>query len=125
MNSAEIRATRESLGLSQEDLAAFLSIDVRSVRRWEDGQQDIHDGNAAAIRKIVDITNTTIRRHVIDLRGQPNPTLLIYWSNDNMWSDRPILAPLPARWHRIIAARVAEHVPGLTVTYPPNPKENA
>lgn len=119
MNSAEIRAIRESLGLSQEELATFLAGDVRSVRRWDTGQEPIHDDNADSIRRLVDITNTTVRQKVINLRRQSNPAIVIYRSDDDMWADHPALAPLPARWHRIIAARVAEHVPGLVITYAP------
>ncbi len=117
MTPAEIRSIREHLGLSQEEFADVLNIDVRSVRRWETGQQDIHAGNAAAIRKIVDITATNVRQLVIELRGQPHPTLVTYQSDADMWAHRPALVPFPARWHRIIAARVAELVPNLTITY--------
>jgi len=117
MPPAEIRSAREHLGLSHAELAAILAIDERSVRRWEVGTQPIHDGNARALRRIVDITASTVRRHVIELRGRPQPILVTYRSDEDMWTDHPTFAPFPARWHRIIAARVIELVPGLVISY--------
>lgn len=119
MTPAEIRAVREHLGLSHTELAAVLAVDARSVRRWEMGTQDIHEDNVAAIRRIVDITATTVRRQVIALRGKHEPTIVTYRYDADMWDAYPKYAPLPARWHHIIAARVAEHVPGLVITYQP------
>jgi transcriptional regulator with XRE-family HTH domain len=37
MNPADVRAARETLGLSQERLAAELAVTEREVRAWEDG----------------------------------------------------------------------------------------
>lgn len=117
MTPAEIRSIREHLGLSHTELAAFLSVDVRSVRRWEAGQQYIHDDNAESIRKLVDITGTAVRQRVINLRPRTNPTMVVYRFDEDMWAAHPEYAPLPARWHRIIAARVGEQVPGLVIAY--------
>ncbi len=117
MNAAEIRCVREHLGLSHTELAGVLHVDVRSVRRWETGEQPISNINASALRKLVDITASTVRRHLIDLRGQAHPALVTYRSDQDMWADYPTFTPLPARWHRMLAARVAELVPGLVITY--------
>jgi transcriptional regulator with XRE-family HTH domain len=117
MNAAQIRSIREYLGLSHAELGAVLEIDARSVRRWETGEQPIRDHNADGIRKIVDITAKFARRHVIYLRTHPQPTLITYRSDEDLWDAHPTFAPLPARWHRMLAARVAELVPNLVVTY--------
>ncbi|WP_280393017.1 helix-turn-helix domain-containing protein [Nocardia wallacei] len=117
MTPAEIRATREHLGLSHAELAAVLAIDERSVRRWETGAQAIHADNARAVRRLADLTTNTVNRHVIDLRGRPNPVLVTYRCDEDMWQHHPKYAPFPAKWHRVIAARVAELVPDLTITY--------
>lgn len=69
MTPAEIRSIRESLGLSQEELAAALDVDVRSVRRWETGAQPIHTGNADGIRKIKDSDNFKVNRRIIFVNG--------------------------------------------------------
>ena len=44
MTPKEIRAARKKLGLSQAGLAAWIGLGAhgdRTVRRWEDGTQDI------------------------------------------------------------------------------------
>jgi transcriptional regulator with XRE-family HTH domain len=117
MHAAEIRSIREYLGLSHAELAAVLEINPRLARRWETGEQSIGDLNADGIRKIVDITAKFARRHVIYLRTHPQPTLVTYRSDEEMWVKHPHLRPLPARWHRMLSARVAELVPNLTITY--------
>lgn len=117
MHAAQIRATREYLGLSLAEFAAILEVDERSVRRWEIGEQPIHGHNAEGIRKLVTITANSVRRHVIYLRSRVDPVLITYRSNEDLWTDHPDFRPLPARWHRMLAARVAEHVPGLVITY--------
>jgi transcriptional regulator with XRE-family HTH domain len=120
MNAAQIRSIREYLGLSHTELAAALEVDERSVRRWETGEQTIRDHNADGIRQLVAITAKTVRRHVIYLQGRPGATLRTYRSDEDMWVEHPNFRPLPARWHRMLAARVAEHVPNLTITYREN-----
>lgn len=42
MTPAELKSTRQSLGLSAERFAAFVGVETgRTVRRWEDGTRDI------------------------------------------------------------------------------------
>lgn len=117
MNAAEIRSVREHLGLSHTELAAVLDIDHRSVRRWEIETQTIDAGNAAELRRLAARTTETVTRHMIDLRNHPKPILITYRSDEDMWDVHPKFRPFPARWHRMIAARVAELVPGLTIVY--------
>lgn len=42
MTSAELKSSRRALGLSAEGFASFVGVaSGRTVRRWEDGSQDI------------------------------------------------------------------------------------
>ena len=41
MTPSDIRATRETLGLSAQDFAALLGVTTRTVYRWEDGTREI------------------------------------------------------------------------------------
>lgn len=39
--AAEVRAIRESLGQTQEQLAESVGVSVRTFRRWENGEQEV------------------------------------------------------------------------------------
>lgn len=41
MTSAELRVAREVLGLSQQEVATELGVDLRSYRRWELGERGV------------------------------------------------------------------------------------
>jgi transcriptional regulator with XRE-family HTH domain len=41
MTATELRSTRKAMGLSQSTLAERLNVDIRTVRRWENGERDI------------------------------------------------------------------------------------
>ena len=41
MTAAEFRDARQALGLTVEQLAERLSVDPRTVRRWEDGTHTV------------------------------------------------------------------------------------
>jgi len=49
MTSAEIRAVREALGMSQPVFASVLSVSVSAVRAWEQG---LRQPNGTALRLI-------------------------------------------------------------------------
>ena len=76
---ADFRATRETIGLTQGDVAKALGVSLRTVKRWEhpDWQEppedawewlmDMHDRHDAAVDAMVDRTLVVAGRGDIDV----------------------------------------------------------
>lgn len=86
---AQFRAYRESLGLSQHDVAEALGVQERSVRRWEqpgyyappagawewlDGMQRLHD-------TMVGGSMGTVRELAEEAGKNPGSVSMFYWRN--------------------------------------------
>lgn len=101
MTPAEFRMVREYLGLTGEQLAAELDVSLRSLRRWEHGHSPVPDGVREAMEALEARAAGEVGRLVAALRDAPEVVLQIP----------------DAGWWRMVAARVAQEVPGLTVRY--------
>ena len=79
MTKADFRAIRETIGLTQADVAKALGVSLRTVKRWEhpDWQEppedawawlmDMHERHDAAVDAMVDRTLTVAGRGDIDV----------------------------------------------------------
>jgi transcriptional regulator with XRE-family HTH domain len=65
-----MRARREELHLSQEALARFLDVSVRTVTRWEAGKSKVGIGTLRAMAGITDEAATTPRELTDLFAGQ-------------------------------------------------------
>jgi DNA-binding transcriptional regulator YiaG len=52
MTPAQLKKSREKLGMSQESLARHLDVSARTVYRWEKGENQIHSIFARQIREL-------------------------------------------------------------------------
>ncbi len=108
MSPAELRMVREYLGVSAEWLADRLGVALRTVRRWEHGQSAVPDG----VREQVEELEVVAAGHVnaaVDALGDAVEAVLTIPDAD--------AGGFPAGWWRMVAARVAQDVPGLHVRY--------
>lgn len=115
MTGAEFRVVREFLGLTTAWMAAHLGVAERTVHRWEGGAAAVPDG----VRLQVEQWETDTAR-TVDLGIESLPEgagVLTYRTDadyraheDGQWT---------ASWHRAVVARIAQKVPGLTITYAP------
>ena len=108
MTPAEFAMVRAHLGLTGEWLAEYLGVALRTVRRWEQGAAAIPDGVRAQVEELEAITAEQVAALVSALRGASEVTLGV---------PQATAGGFPARWWLMVAARVAEEVPGLTVRY--------
>jgi len=108
MSPAELRMVRDYLGLTGEWLAAQLGVQLRTVRRWEHGQSSIPDGVREQMELLEGIAAETVGA-LVDALGSARDVVLTI-------PDGPADG-YPAGWWRMIAARVAQEVPGLYVRY--------
>lgn len=108
MSPAEVRMVRTFLGLSQEQLAGLIGADVRTVKRWEGGYYAVPDERREQIEAMEAEAAHTVGVLVEQLGVSPDVVLSL---------PRDPAAPYPAGWWMMIAARVAQEVPGLYVRY--------
>ena len=123
MNGAELRCTREFLGLTTDWLAAYLQVDKRRLERWESDKllpipnaivgaiDDLYAEAEEMVRNM-----TTVYSQLVKQQDAEGIELLTYRTDRDLWSARGA-SVMPARWHRMICARVCERVPGLLLDY--------
>lgn len=118
MTDAELRVVREHLGLTGEWLAKHLGVSDRTVRHWEQGRYAIPEGVRLAIEQLEHVTAQAVGEAVQQLLDAPEPTVITYRSDAEYRAAHPEI-PFPASWHRAVIGRVAQEVPGLSITYAP------
>lgn len=140
MTSAELRCLRESLGLSIAELAAVLGLDARAaapgpdepalagsarkprpldrktINRWERDLQPISKANAEALVRLLVYTDEAVA--VIVDEHESGAPIVTYADDAALRGAEPELwMSLPASWHRAVAWRAAQQIPGATVRY--------
>ena len=108
MPPAEFRMVREALGLTNEGLAELIGVQGRSVRRWEAGGTPIPDG----VRQIMEDLEAAAAEQVKDLAARVRDARVVL-----LTIPHPQQGAVLDRWWRMIAWRVANEVPGVTVQY--------
>lgn len=111
MTAAEFRMVRDWLGVPAEWLAGHLGVALRTIRRWESGRYEIPDGKAELVEQLEARASATVEALVAHLADAPVTSISI------PTPDAGEVEGFPPGWHRMIAARVAQEVPGLTVRY--------
>lgn len=113
MSAAEFRTITEFLGLSQVDTPAILGVNERTMRHWLSGRNLIPDRMRIRIEKIEAFTARAVSDVVDACMDIPDPTVLVYRTDEDMWAARLEFRPYPARWWRHVVARAAIEVPCL------------
>ncbi|OQO88981.1 transcriptional regulator [Saccharomonospora piscinae] len=117
MTPAEFRVAREFLGLSGPWLAAHLGVSDRTQRHWEAGRYPIPDGVRLEIERLQADTAQHVTAHIKHMMDTPAPVMLTYATDEQYHAAHPD-SPYPASWHRAVAARVSQEMPGLSIAYP-------
>ena len=94
---ADFAALRETVGLTQANLADDLGVQARSVRRWEQpGQEgyeppadawDMLDSYADLQRQMVDHARETVMRTAEEAGHQPDRLALTYWRSQEQYDE--------------------------------------
>ncbi|MFB4280872.1 helix-turn-helix domain-containing protein [Nonomuraea sp. MTCD27] len=113
MTDAELKVVREYLGLSLQWLADHLAVSLRTVQHWEQGKYAIPDGVRIAIEALEVTAGQQVTAIVGMLNDAPDTVMAIPRTD----ADCPPECPWPPSWHRAIAARAAQEVPGLSIVY--------
>src|SRR5690606_3631574 len=127
LTAADYNTLRKRLGIPGEWLARRFGVSDRSVRHWDSGKYPVPERIGRWLRWLAEATEDTVAWIAERLETSPeSERLLVTYRNDEELdacaADDPYrgLYPddLPAAWHRRMAARVAERVPGLRLIYP-------
>jgi hypothetical protein len=113
MTDAEFKVVREFLGLTGDWLSDHLGVSSRTVRHWEQGKYPIPDGVRLTLEALETSAAQQVTAAVKMLNDAPEPGLTIPRTE----ADCPPACPWPPSWHRAIAARIAQEVPGLSIVY--------
>lgn len=139
MTPAELCIMRERLGLTQTELAKVLGVDARaaaptadepalarsvrrqgaitrkSVYRWERGNPVISPFHAEVFARFIAYTDAAVQA-VVD-GHQPGEPVITYLDDEFHAADLGWWDSLPASWHRMVAARVQERIPGVVIDF--------
>lgn len=100
----ELRARREALGLSQQQLATWLAVAQSTLAQWESGRRRI-----PGIRPELNVIEAILDDLIDNLthQGQTSPILTTYLTDEHWWTTDPRAknTKLPAALHRVAAAR--------------------
>lgn len=119
MTPAEMLVVREFLGLNVEELAAFLGVQTRTVRRWHEGSTPVPDGVRERIEALERDAADLAQAGITAQSDGRDPHIVVYRTDEELWAVEPDTRPFPARFHRAITARIAQEVPGLSIIFPP------
>lgn len=122
MTGAELKAAREYLGLSASWLAEFAVCDERRVQRMELDQELVAESVVNAVEKVFDETDEMVTRltdkYGLLTKNNPGKTITMpVYRSDAEYLKAHKHGRFQARWHRMVAQRVALVVPGLVLAY--------
>lgn len=128
LTAAEFKTLREHLGIPGEWLARRFGVSDRSVRHWDSGKYPVPERISRWMVWLAEATEATVAGIAERLETSPeSERLLVTYRNDAELYARVADDPyrglypdddVPSAWHRRMAARVAERVPGLRLVYP-------
>ncbi len=116
MTGAEFRCLREQLGLTVAWLFDYLGVGEATVNRWQDGKMNIAPGVVEDMLELEAIAAKAVAAGAARLERDDAPVIYVPRTDDALHSGHSD-DPYPASWHRAIAARVRERVPGLRIEF--------
>lgn len=116
MNAAELLCLRERLGFTQEALARAIGRAGRNVRKWESlsSTQKVSRESADALLDLVAYTDAAV-----DALVKAAPATIVIYRTDAEFRANEDTGErvLSAAWHRMVAARAGERLPGVVITF--------
>jgi hypothetical protein len=127
ISGAEFKCMREFLGLDLGWMARDMLADKRRLLRMEKDEEDVPERYEDHLDAIYDetkrIVDTLIEKYrdLIATRKSGEAEFIVYRSDDDYWRDSKRTVDnggrFHAEWHRRIAQRVSDAVPGVRPVY--------
>lgn len=113
LTDAELRTTRERLGLTGDRLSSILGVNPRTLRSWEQGRDPVPGRVRPEMVELTEAADKAVALLVASIEGVDEPELLTYRSDDEYKAALAAgqLSALPqsyrwcAAWHRQVCAR--------------------
>lgn len=116
MTDAELRATRENLGMPIRELAQVLQVPEDTLTSMEHGNAPVGYDIAVKLRKIEQVTDDYLDR--LSDESKVRGFIETYRFNAEMAARVPELSSFGSMWHRNCALRVQYEL-NLPMKYPP------
>lgn len=125
MTPAELKTTRESLGLPVAWLAERAGVQERTVRYWESGHTPVPADVAQLVQALDEMIDRTVQEGMEQIRRasqagmHPETVVLVrYRTDDELWAFRSDMKGLPATAHAVLISRLrralwADGIPSL------------
>jgi DNA-binding transcriptional regulator YiaG len=117
MTSAELRVVRELLGLSIDDLARLLHVDVELVSRWESGVAEIPTPIRLAVEDLETEAANEVTQRIDALNDARDVGIVVFRTDEDLHLAMPGVSKFPATWHRAIVARAFQEVFELRIEF--------
>lgn len=116
LSGADFRVLRERLGVTTEWVARWMGVAERTVHRWDADVSRVPAGVSGALVRLDEWTAQTVAEVAARFAGIGAPVMWTYRTDADL---RGVLTEsgMSASWHRALAARVRDLVPGLRIEY--------
>ena len=120
MSGAHLRALRTALGLSVKDLAEWAGVAIGSARCWDTGRYRVPSGVVAELEELKDQTDRAVADLADHYAATGGPMVIPRTPEDMPWTVPGVVVPegVTLDWWKLVAVRVCDRVPGLTVEWP-------
>jgi hypothetical protein len=121
MSAADLKAMREFLGLTAGWLAEYVGMSERRVQRFEVGKEELIPKELSEpLDALYDDTAETVARWISKygelLKTRDTVEIPVY-RDDGEYRRAHKHSVYPARWHRMVAQRVVDALPGCVLVY--------
>ena len=112
MSPAELKTKREALGLSQQWLANRVGVRIRTIQRWEAGDQTPPNDVQDEILKVEMLKKNEVSRILVKARTQKEtPTLLFrYKTEEELWIHSPTFHSLPVTTYALVVLEAKKRI---------------
>lgn len=115
LTPAELRAARESLGLTGDHLSKLLAVNPRTLRSWEQGRDPIPGRIRPEIAELKEATSKAVAEMAESCQSEEEPVLVTYRDDKEYQAANPG-GRWTASWHRQVCTRAAEQT-GARIDY--------
>lgn len=119
MNAARVRMLRQWLGMEDRMLAPMLGVKEITLRNYQRERSKVSPAVAERLEALVTRADDLVEEILDSLQGVPDPAVLIFRSNVELWDAHPRMRPMTVGWHRMVIARVLDAMPEVEVDFPP------
>lgn len=118
MPREDVYLARVRLGVTLTFVADLCGVSRRTVERWESGATQIDTESEARLRALADATERILADYADKFADGGIFATFLPAARDSVYIEHPNLpCPVPASWHHMLTARLAQTLPHLQVVF--------